>query len=647
MISTLLKHSMGLDIGSKKPNEKKNLMKANMAISTYKWWRLFRSKVKPRYWSIKIGQYITIFLDRFGFHTFFKSLWRRIIIINLLGLFCLIAGILYLNGFRESLLDVKVNSLETHGQIISAVIAATNVPDVNRTDPDNFKDLDTLFPDESNESLKNQSFFLYDQSPLHLEKIAPILQKAVEPTNTRARIYEADGRNVLDSIDFISKGKIILTTPPEKLEKDVKRKGIFYETYKKILDWINYTDVPLYIEIGKANGTAYTEVKTALNGQQTKISRVNNKGQTIVSVATPIKRGPAVLGVLLLTTRGVEIDTAVAAARQEIFRVALVALIVVIISSIYLAGTIAGPMRSLSEGAKSVKKSIKERHQIPDLTHRPDEIGELSSALREMTLALYRRIEAIESFAADVSHELKNPLTSLKSATETLPLARTDEDKKHLHDIILNDVGRLNRLITDISSASRLDAELVRAERKPIDLVFLIKTVADISNDIHHDNNAQVIVDIVQSRSIDREFVVHGHDGRLGQVFHNLLDNALSFSPPDGKVWIRVKRVVNDIEICVEDQGPGIPEDNLNKVFARFYTDRPGDTAFSENSGLGLNISQQIILAHKGEIWAENRYSHEMISDTTSCDQKSAAPKKLGAKLMVKLPAAFAYKGRK
>ena len=596
-----------------------------MVLALQKFWRFAKSKLKPRNWSIKVGQFITRFVDKFGFHDFFRSLWRRIIVINLLGLVFLIGGMFYLNGFRASLIDVKVKNLETQGKIIAAVIAASNTPDTLRSNYQGFEDLDQLFPEDNNQH-ETQDSFLSARFLIDVRKISPILQRAIEPTNTRARIYEADGTNLLDSYDYIKKGQIII--PPPQLTKPNKRKGLISEVIKKVQDYFKNTNIPVYVDLGKANGNGYIEVKTALTGIQTTISRVNEKGQTIVSVATPIKRGQSVLGALLISTKGVEIDNAVSSAREAITQVALIALIVVLISSMYLAGTIAGPMRSLSESAKNVKKSIKARHQIPDLTHRPDEVGQLSGALREMTLALYKRIEAIESFAADVSHELKNPLTSLKSATETLSLAKDEETRNKLQAIIVNDVNRLNRLITDISNASRLDAELVRADRKPIDISELVKAIADIAKDIHCDRNLDISVNVTDSKIGGNAFIVNGHDGRLGQVFNNLLDNAISFSPKEGNIAINIKRLAHSVEIKIDDQGPGIPADNLEKIFKRFYTDRPVGKTFGENSGLGLNISQQIVLAHRGRIWAENRYNGK---DET---------KPVGASFTVRLPAA-------
>jgi len=291
-----------------------------------------------------------------------------------------------------------------------------------------------------------------------------------------------------------------------------------------------------------------------------------------------------------------------------------------------LAGTIAGPVRRLADGAERVRRRIRSRVEIPDFTRRRDEIGELSGALREMTNALYTRIEAIESFAADVAHELRNPLTSLRSAVETLPLAKTEQSRKRLLQVIEHDVKRLDRLISDISDASRLDAELQRQEAAPVDLGKLLEALVTAANEVRPDDVSVTLTFEGGNRSI---FKVPGHDSRLGQVISNLLDNARSFSPPGGKVRVTCRKLKDEVEIVVDDDGPGIPADAFQKIFERFYTDRPNQS-FGQNSGLGLSISKQIVEAHGGRIWAENR---------AGVAAPGQPPHVLGARFMVRLPA--------
>ena len=353
--------------------------------------------------------------------------------------------------------------------------------------------------------------------------------------------------------------------------------------------------------------------------------RVNDRGEVIVSVAVPVQRFRAVRGVLMLSTQGAYIDDMVEAERLAIFKVFLIAAGVMVVLSMLLAGTIAGPVRRLADGAERVRRRIRTRVEIPDFTRRRDEIGHLSGALRDMTGALYTRIEAIESFAADVSHELKNPLTSLRSAVETLPMAKTEANRKRLLEVIEHDVRRLDRLITDISDASRLDAELQRQEAAPVDLAQMLDALVKAANEVPGD----VAVTLRFEGGPPAAFKVPGHDSRLGQVVSNLIDNARSFSPAGGSVRLTCRKLKSEVEILVDDDGPGVRPEALEKIFERFYTDRPEDQGFGQNSGLGLSISKQIVEAHGGRVWVENR-----VAPAAGGEE----PKVLGARFHVRLP---------
>ena len=302
--------------------------------------------------------------------------------------------------------------------------------------------------------------------------------------------------------------------------------------------------------------------------------RINERGEVIVSVAVPVQRFRAVRGALLLSTQGADIDDMVDGRAARDLHVFLFAAAVMVVLSMLLAGTIAGPVRRLAEGAERVRRRIRSRVEIPDFTERRDEIGHLSGTLRDMTNALYSRIEAIESFAADVAHELKNPLTSLRSAVETLPLAKTEDSRDRLLAVIQHDVKRLDRLISDISDASRLDAELQRQEASPVDLIKLLTAVVSVANELPREDGVKVTL-AFEGGSAPVAFIVPGHDSRLGQVIDNLIDNARSFSPPGGTVRITCRRLKNEVEIVVDDDGPGIRAGRLEKIFERFYTDRP------------------------------------------------------------------------
>jgi len=531
----------------------------------------------------------------------FSSLTRRIVVLNLIGLAILVSGILYLNQFRAGLIDAKVQSLLTQGEIIARAIAASAGVDNNDTQVDAEKLLESergqvSQPDDT-PNFSNALGFTIDP-----ERAAPILRPLVKPTGSRARIYNRDGTLILDSDTFYSRGEVLRydLPPPDTSEPDSLTKF-----WRAVTARMQPSGLPTYRDIGGANGKNYPEVAAALTGTPVPVVSKNDKGELIVSVAVPVQRMRAVLGVLLLSTRGGDIDNIVAAERWGIVRVSLFAAAVTVVLSLILANTIAGPMQRLASAAERVRHSVKARAEIPDFTDRSDEIGHLSGALRDMTGALYRRIDAIESFAADVAHELKNPLTSLRSATETLPLAKTKESRERLMEIIQHDVRRLDRLISDISDASRLDAELAREDAEPVAIDELLRATVSLFNDIHRDDTPDVVLDIAYAPGA-HPYQVSGHDSRLHQVMINLLENAISFSPPGGRVAVVARRIGDEVQIAVEDEGPGILPENLERVFERFYTDRPQEY-FGQNSGLGLNISRQIVVAHGGRLYAENR----------------------------------------
>jgi two-component system sensor histidine kinase ChvG len=550
----------------------------------------------------------------------FSSLTRRIVFLNLTGLIALLSGVLYLSQFRAGLIDARVQSLLVQSEIIAGAIAASATVETDSI---------TIDPDRLLELQAGQSYGPSDDTlsgiefPINPERVAPVLRRLVSPTKTRARIYDRDGVLILDSRNLYGRGDVLRFDLPAP---DAEPPGVVERAFNAVRRWLGRGDLPLYKELGPENGKGYSEVDQALDGQHASMVRVNDRGEVIVSVAVPVQRFRAVRGVLMLSTQGADIDDMVEAERLAIVKVFLVAAAVMIVLSMLLAGTIAGPVRRLAEGAERVRRRIRTRVEIPDFTRRKDEIGHLSGALRDMTGALYSRIEAIESFAADVAHELRNPLTSLRSAVETLPMAKTDANRKRLLDVIEHDVKRLDRLISDISDASRLDAELQRQEVATVELAKLLDALVKAANEIHTDD---VKVTLTFEGGAVRDFQVPGHDSRLGQVVSNLVDNARSFSPPGASVRITCRRLKNEIEILVDDDGPGIGPDALDKIFERFYTDRP-EQGFGQNSGLGLSITKQIVEAHGGTIRAENRFG---------VARPGELPRVLGARFIVRLPA--------
>jgi two-component system, OmpR family, sensor histidine kinase ChvG len=553
-----------------------------------------------------------------------SSLTRRIVVLNLAGLVALLVGFLYLNQFREGLIEARVQSLLTQGEIIAGAIASSATVETNTItlDPDQLLQMQAGETERFNdESLSSLEF------SINPERVAPLLRRLVTPTKTRARIFDREGMLLLDSRSFYSRGDILrMDLPPVATVEDTLT--AMERTWNSIRKMFRRTIRPVQEEAGPVNGKSLAEVQQAYAGQQASEVRVNARGETIVSVAVPIQRFRTVQGALLLSTQEGDIDAIIASERFALVQVFLVAAVVMIVLSLFLAGAIAGPVRRLAEAAERVRWGTKSRQEIPDFTGRADEIGHLSGALRDMTKALYNRIDAIESFAADVAHELKNPLTSLRSAVETLPLARSDESRGRLLSIIQHDVKRLDRLISDISDASRLDAELARADAEPVDMVRLLEAVVSVSNERRQEHDTLITLNIENAAKNRDAFLVLGHDSRLGQVFNNLLDNARSFSPPDETVRVSMRRRRNDVEILVEDSGPGIEPDALDRIFERFYTDRP-EQGFGQNSGLGLSISRQIIEAHRGTIRAENRLG---------APDESGEPRRLGARFVIRLP---------
>ncbi|HEY9056520.1 MAG TPA: sensor histidine kinase [Aurantimonas sp.] len=557
-------------------------------------------------------------------HTIFSSLTRRIVFLNLVALIVLVSGILYLNQFRAGLIDARVESLLTQGEIIASAIASSATVETNSItlDPERLLELqagDTLAP--STDITDSLEF------PINPERVAPLLRRLISPTRTRARLYDRDANLILDSRHLYSRGQILRYDLPPVAEEE----PAFVEA---AVNWFQNlfqrSDLPIYRETPGGSGAAYPEVMNALTGGPATVVRATESAELIVSVAVPIQRFRAVLGVLLLSTQGGDIDKIVQAERMAIVRVFAVAAIVTIVLSILLASTIATPLRRLSAAAIRVRRGVDERAAIPDFGDRADEVGNLATALRDMTNALYARMDAIESFAADVSHELKNPLTSLRSAVETLPLARNETSRERLLEIIQHDVRRLDRLITDIADASRLDAELARQIAQKVDLAALLRSVVDGARGNSRTRRAVTITFEKQRlpASMKDGYVVTGHDLRLSQVFTNLIENARSFVPEsNGRIDVLLRRRGQRVVVTIEDNGPGIQAEIIDRIFERFYTDRPAEEDFGQNSGLGLSISRQIVEAHGGTLRAEN------------IEDEAAPNGVVGARFTVSLPA--------
>jgi two-component system sensor histidine kinase ChvG len=531
----------------------------------------------------------------------FSSLQRRIIFFNLIGLAILVIGVMYLNQFRSGLIELRVQALRTQGEIISITIAESSTIGPGRPD--------------------------YDPVRANV-----VLNRLAQPTGVRARLYDRRLRLTGDTRNLAPSGapiEVLPLPPPGEQDNNLTLRRL-EQAYKDFIELFR-DEPPLYTEVPTAGISRDREVREAARGKISHAVRINSQGELIVSVAMPVRRFKAVLGVLVLSTQGEDINAIVQNERIVILQVFIIATLVSVALSIVLANTIANPIRRLAEaadpeGTSGARPLNPDRIEMPDMTNRTDEIGDLSAALMRMTHALYRRIEAIEAFAADVAHEIKNPLTSLRSAVETMDFARTPEQKQKLMDVIQKDVQRLDRLVTDISNASRLDAELVRERMLAFDLGTLVTALAEMVRNQGEDRGVKIVTQLPKAGGL----TTRGLEVRIAQVITNLLENALSFAPDDSTITVTGSRLPRGVvRLTVEDQGPGIPEDNLSSIFERFYSERPVAEAFGNHSGLGLSISKQIAEAHGGRIWAENIRPEKARSDTPPD----------GARFILELPA--------
>jgi two-component system sensor histidine kinase ChvG len=442
----------------------------------------------------------------------------------------------------------------------------------------------------------------------------PLLRQLIAPTRLRARLYRPSGRLAIDTRNLLARN-LVQVHPLPALDTMSRVTEWLRRVYDGIMGVRPFSQLEPYGE-GGDDGRAYHEVVSALAGDTASAERVDSQNKLVLSVAVPVQGVKAVYGALLVSTEGGDIDDILRQERFTLFEVFLVAFGAMLVSSLYLAGTLAEPVKRLAAAADRVRFGHGGRDEIPNFPERNDEIGDLADSLKAMTRALYDRIDAIETFAADVAHELKNPLTSMASAMEMMARSTDEASRERLMGIVRGDVKRIDRLITDISDASRLDAELSRERPEPVELSRLLAAIMEIYGVTRPDGARLVLKD-----ELPEGTVTMGRDERLGQVFRNLIDNAVSFSPPGGSVTITAARHEAVARVTVEDEGPGIPPDNFESIFERFYTERPGET-FGKNSGLGLSIARQIIEGAGGRIWAENRPVQ-------------------GARLVVELPARF------
>ncbi|MEM9578204.1 MAG: sensor histidine kinase [Pseudomonadota bacterium] len=529
--------------------------------------------------------------DRRGLRWLRSSpLTRRIITLNLIALVLLFSGIVYLNSSRDALTLQRAVSLVSEAELIADVIEAqlpAGAP-VSLASGDGVDITSTL----ANLDLRRGvEVFVYDQAKFLIANA----EGTLSPTHLA---QETAGHTFIT--DVLTWAWVVVSAP------------------------FNASDTPDQTPLGQKFKSM---VDRSLTDGTQLYNEADTSGRALYTVVTPILQGGRPVGAVAVATAAGEIDSLVRAERERVLQMFVIVTLVSIGLSLVLASTIANPLADLAAAAelgrdKNARKMNPGRIRIPDLTARPDEIGRLSGALRGMVSALYNRIDGNEQFAADVAHEIKNPLASLRSAVGTLRMVQRDDQRDKLLDVIDHDVRRLDRLVSDISNASRLDSELVKEEEERFDVLSSLSNLGQYHGEEARAKGIEFITDLPE-----KPIIVHGLEARLAQVFVNLITNAISFCEDGDAIRVWARRKANRVLIVVEDTGPGIPDEALSKIFKRFYSQRP-DEHFGNNSGLGLAISKQIVEAHGGVIWAENIRPTQ--ADITS--------EPLGARFVVGLP---------
>lgn len=508
-----------------------------------------------------------------------SRLTYKIMSFNLLAVVILVIGIAYLDRYREGLTNAEMETLSAETQLYAAVLGESSFSggSFNKNSADIFL----------------ESFVEQKRQQIHV--ILP-------------------GHGILTETKTVG-----LTGPTELAESENRLPGAvgsFIEnSFAKLVDVFAVRfNLPSYPVVSPEDYINLPDVIDAAAGNISLSAWKGRNGDLVLSSSAPIKKGKDIVGVVLVTRSDTAIESTFANTRLDILKLFLIALTVTISLSLYISGVVGHPLRQLASAAEFIREGNR-GVAIPDLSDRDDEIGELSLAMRQMTNALSERLDSIERFAADVAHELKNPLTSMRSAVETLPRIKAENDRQRLGDIILHDLQRMDRLITDISQASRLDTELFREVLTPVDLRDVLLPMIDshrqpLERSLELASAAETGKQEghnIQFTGLGSPVMVLGNAQRLAQVFQNLIGNALSFSPENHPIHIKVEQSPEGVKVTVEDDGPGIPENKLAKVFERFYSERPAAEAFGTHSGLGLSIAKQIMDSHGGTIHAENR----------------------------------------
>ncbi len=513
----------------------------------------------------------------------------RIIGVNAIALLILMFGILYLSQYQNNLINARLETFQTELELISAALSEN-----------------ALEHDKQNNTARIVSNNMHQ-----------MVSKLSSTARQRIQVFNTGGTLMIDSRDLPGLDDRIWAEQ-ERRPHDFHSVEVLRSMTRFVLELLpDRRTLPNYPETSKDQVLSFPDVPDALNKNISLSVWQNAKERIFLSAAAPLFANDQLGGAVLLTREGTEIEKDIGRVWIDVLKIFFGTLVLTTLLSIYLSGAIAKPLKRLAKAAEKVRRGQARADDIPDLSHRHDEIGELSVVLRQMTEALWERMDSIERFAADVSHELKNPLTSLKSAVETASIVKKSGDRKKLMDIIQHDVQRLDRLITDISNASRIDTELSREEFEKINLRELLNNLLDVyaadplkrTSEEKQGWNKSVQTQnatITLNNASKAEITIWGLESRLAQVFQNLLSNALSFTPDGGTISVTVAPLNKKISITVENEGPGIPAGKLDNIFERFYSERPANEDYGQHSGLGLSICKQIIEAHGGQIFAEN-----------------------------------------
>ena len=507
----------------------------------------------------------------------------KILSINVIAIFVVFTAVLHLDRYEDSLIQTELEGLERQATLFANALSEVAVA----------RNLGT-------------------QNYLSITAVQNVIDRSALDSPARSRVFGTGGELLADSYRLPGRVPSVTTKPLASVSPNIFFQKFLDKFFQDFFYSTTQQHVPNYQQHTIQLARAFPEVISALRGSSIKTVKATTTGRKLLTVAMPIrKKYKPVLGVLLLSSDDKNINVAFNSYQKELIIAVVIAITITSALSLYLSRSITRPIRRLASAAEKIRSDRNGRHEISEVSERNDELGELSKALTQMTDDLWQRLDAIEKFAADVAHEIKNPLTSIRSAVETASKIKDNEKRDKLLALILDDVHRLDRLITDISDSSRLDTELSREKFTAIDIAKLLLAFYELRTSQKKFGEKNLTLDIMERNA---ELLILGHEIRIVQVIDNIVDNAITFSPPHGSINIVVSADTKSVTITIDDQGPGIPKGKLDAIFDRFYSERPPTEKFGLHSGLGLSICRQITEAHNGEITAENLLDHQSIT---------------------------------